>query len=238
MSDVPDFSKSSLMLNNGMDIPAIGNIRIPDNIVMSEHVKNSFEISLQNLCTDYIDLYLIQSPGVVATHKHSSNNVSLRSDAWRNMEKLYDEGRVNAIGVSNYSVKHMREFIANHTSIIPMVNQVEWSPSYHPTDLIRFCESHYIVMQAHTSLGGASYGNMGLLRNTVVNNIARHHSATPAQVLLAWSVQQNIGIIPQATYPQFMVENIELKFRLTSKEIEIMSNFEERMCSTDFETIR
>ncbi|XP_038216974.1 uncharacterized oxidoreductase YtbE-like isoform X2 [Zerene cesonia] len=186
-------------------------------------VPKAFNKSLNNLGMEYIDMYLIHFPGAAKVNNQSVQNALLRAESWRAMVKLYDEGRVNTIGVSNYTISHLSEFLENHSNI-PVINQVEFHPFFNQTELLEFCKSQFIGVQAYCSFGGLSIGCSELFNNAVVTKIAAKHEASPAQVLLLWALQQDISVIPKSTNPKHIKENIQLDFRLTNEEMKALNN--------------
>ncbi|XP_050683658.1 glyoxal reductase-like [Leptidea sinapis] len=191
----------------------------------SDHGKDAalkaFTKSLNNLNLGYIDMYLIHFPGASKVDSKSPKNAELRAESWKALEELYSEGKLNAIGVSNYTVKHLEEIISNHSNV-PVVNQVEWHPFYYQMDLLDFCRKNSIVMQAYCSFGGTSNGDSSLLEHPLVNCIANNHSISAAQVLLLWALQQGIMVIPKSTKSEHIHQNIQLQDRLSSNEIELL----------------
>lgn len=99
-------------------------ILAPSDHGKTEVVEQAYRKSLNNLGLDYVDLYLIHFPGAARLNATDERNKKLRSDTWSALEELYDNGQVNAVGVSNFTVNHLQELIRNH-SVIPAVNQVK-----------------------------------------------------------------------------------------------------------------
>ncbi|XP_023937841.2 uncharacterized oxidoreductase YtbE [Bicyclus anynana] len=190
----------------------------PSDLGGASVVSNALNTSLDNLGLDYIDLYLIHFPGAAGIPAQSPKNAELRVEAWTEIIKQYKLGKIKAIGVSNFTVRHLTQ-LANATDLTPMVNQVEWHPHYYQPDLLQYCNDHNIRLQAYCSFGGLAINNKSLFDDLVVVDISRKHSATPAQVLLSWAVHQGVAVIPKSTTPQRIKENIQLNFGLSDKDI-------------------
>ncbi|CAH0402014.1 unnamed protein product [Chilo suppressalis] len=185
-------------------------------------VNNAYKRSLDNLGLDYVDLYLVHFPGSAKIPAEDPRNPKLRDSTWAGMTKLYDDGLVNAIGVSNFNIRHLKDIMNCNHGVVPAVNQVEWHPYYHQKDLLKFCKQNDILLQAYCSLGGTSASNTDLLDDPVVKKIAMKHEATCAQVLLVWAVQQDVAIIPKSTNLGRIKENITFNFKLTCEEIKAL----------------
>ncbi|KAJ2954381.1 hypothetical protein O0L34_g2645 [Tuta absoluta] len=190
-------------------------------------VKPAFEKSLDNLGSGHGDMVLIHFPGSAKVPADDPRNRELRAATWASLEELYDQGLVNAIGVSNFTVQHLQELLANHC-IVPAVNQVEWHPQYYQKELLEFCKEKDIVLQAYSSLGGTSTSNFSLLNHPVVQNIAQKINKTSAQVLLMWALQQDVAVIPKSTNPQRIKENITLDFRLSNEDMKMLDAIGEK----------
>lgn len=136
------------------------------------------------------------------------------------MEKLYKSGKVKNIGVSNFPILPIRD-ILSYCTVKPVVNQVEMHP-YNPQEiLVRFCHQHGIKITAYSALGGPSYGaDKTCLENPVVKKIAKAKGKSTAQVLLRWSIQRGIAVIPKSTKIERIKQNLDVfKFTLTKDEM-------------------
>ncbi|AIQ52004.1 aldo/keto reductase [Paenibacillus sp. FSL R7-0331] len=170
----------------------------------------AFDTSCRKLGLDMIDLYLIHWPG---KDKYK--------DTWRALERLYEEGRVRAIGVSNFQIHHLEE-LRKDSGIVPAVNQVELHPRFIQKELHDYCTQHQIQIEAWAPLMKGRLQDNGLLQG-----IAGKHGKTVSQVILRWGLQNRIVIIPKSVTPSRIKENSEIfDFELTSEEISAISGLD------------
>jgi len=166
----------------------------------------AFEESMNKLGLEYLDLYLIHWP-VPAQGKFV--------DTWKALEKLYKDGRVRAIGVSNFKIHHLEEILAN-CEIKPMVNQVEYHPQFNQAELYAFCKEHQIQLEAWSPLMQG-----GLLEHPTLVDIADKYNKSTAQVILRWDLQTEVVTIPKSIKPHRIAENANIfDFELTSDDME------------------
>ncbi|XP_076628781.1 uncharacterized protein LOC143345494 isoform X4 [Colletes latitarsis] len=154
-------------------------------------IEHSVQRSLKALDTKYIDLYLIHWPGASGIPENSTNNSILRSKTWQKLVDLKRQGLIRSIGVSNYTVNHLKQLLQDCKGVPPAVNQVECHPHYQQKELIKYCNENGIHVQAYSSLGTSS--NTDLLRDSCVTLIASQLNVSPAQLLLKWALQQGIN---------------------------------------------
>ncbi|KAF5828937.1 NADP-dependent oxidoreductase domain-containing protein [Dunaliella salina] len=159
---------------------------------------------LQRLDSSYVDLLLIHWPGASKTKTTDPANAKLRLESWRVLEELYEQGKLKAIGVSNYEESHLKE-LASHAKIMPMVNQVEVHPQRPNTCLRQLCQDLGIAVVAYASLGCGH-----LLQNPIVLDVAQQTGKSPAQVLLRWGLQKGCAVIPKAANPGHLIAAGEL----------------------------
>ena len=165
----------------------------------------AFDQSLKNLGLDQIDLYLIHQP------------FGDYYGAWRAMERLYREGAVRAIGVSNFTPERLVDLCMNQ-EIKPMVNQIEIHPFFQQNTALRVMEDYGVVPQAW---GPFSEAQKDIFRHRMLTRIAEKHGRTTAQVMLRWHLQRNIPTIPKTVHKEWMAENLDVfDFELTEKEME------------------
>jgi methylglyoxal/glyoxal reductase len=173
----------------------------------------AFEQSLKRLGLDYIDLYLIHWP--VAKR---------RLESWEALERLYEEKRVRAIGVSNFLVPHLRELL-DHAEVVPQVNQIELSPFLQRRDTLAFCKQHGIAVEAYSPLTRGQR-----LSHKVVLDVARRAQRTPAQVLLRWGLQKDAIVLPKSTHEARIAENAALfDFTLDAFAMQQLDALEENL---------
>lgn len=169
-----------------------------------ESALAAYETSLAKLGLDYLDLYLIHWP-VAGKYK----------EAWRALETLYKEGRVKAIGVSNFQIHHLEDLMKD-ADIKPMVNQVEFHPLLTQKELLGFARSHSIQLEAWSPLMQGQ-----LLDNPVLREIADKHGKSIAQVILRWDLQHGVITIPKSTKEHRIIENAAIyDFELAQAEMD------------------
>lgn len=159
-----------------------------------EKARASVLESMKKLRTDYIDLVLLHQPFGDAY------------GAWRALEKLYEEGKIRAIGISNFYVDRMVEF-ANFTRIRPMVNQVETHPFNQQTEAKKWMDKYDIQIEAWAPFGE---GRKGLFENPILSEIGAKYGKTTAQVMLRWNIQRGVVVIPKSTHIERMEENFNV----------------------------
>jgi len=189
---------------------------------------SSVRKSLQNLRTDYLDLYLIHWPGAGGIKVDDPSNATRRLQSWKALEHCYQMGLVRAIGVSNYCIHHLQEMEA-YAEINPHVLQVEHHPHYVQTALVEYCSRLGIHFQAYSSLGTTVDAQTNpLLNDELVGRLARRYAKTPAQVLLRWATQQEIGVLPKSLNPLHIAENIALDWDLAKEDVLELNRLEEK----------
>ena len=165
--------------------------KAPEN--HGEKCEQSVLASLEKLKSSYIDLILIHWPGFKGLKPDDKRNTEMRKQTWQVLESLNQSGLVKSIGVSNYTIRHLNELLS-HAIIKPHLLQSEYHPLLVQDDLVKFCRQNSIVFQAYSSLGTSDPKSSKLLtENETIVSIANKYSKTPAQILLKFSVQQNIS---------------------------------------------
>ena len=173
-----------------------------------EKTKRAFERSLARLQLDYLDLYLIHQPyGDV----HGS---------WRAMEALYQEGRIQAIGVSNFQPDRVMDLIV-HNEVVPAINQIETQPFCQQIETQQFLQDHLVQIE---SWGPFAEGRNDLFRNELLAAIGRRQGKTIAQVVLRWLIQRGVVAIPKSVHENRIVENFNVfDFELTPEDMDTIA---------------
>lgn len=176
-----------------------------------DKVREACKRSLKKLKTDYMDLYLIHWPASVKLY---DNWAEINADTWRGMESLYEDGAVRAIGVCNFEIHHLEE-LRKTARILPMINQFEFHPGLRQEELIVYCRSHEIVMEASSPLG-----NGQVLNHPILGRIAEKHEKTAAQICLRYALEQGLVVIPKTEHEERLKENMDVfDFSLSKEEI-------------------
>lgn len=172
-----------------------------------ESTLKAFETSMEKLGLDYLDLYLIHWP---VKGKYV--------ETWKALEKLYKDGRVRAIGVSNFHVHHLQD-ILEIAEIKPMVNQVEYHPHLTQKELHEFCKKEGIQLEAWSPLKQGE-----LLTEPTIVEIAEKHQKSSAQIILRWDLQNEVVTIPKSIKEHRIIENADIfDFELTAEEMETIN---------------
>lgn len=176
-----------------------------------ENVKSAFERTLNNLRTDYLDLYLIHWPLPEPGYKEWRQ---LDKETWRAMEELYEAGKIRAIGLSNFLPHHI-ENILKDCRVRPAVDQIEYHPGYSQEAVVNYCRERGILVQAWSPIGRSR-----VLDEPLVKELAAKYDVSPAQICLKFAVQRNIIPLPKSSSGDRMRENLDLySFELEQDDI-------------------
>lgn len=181
-----------------------------------ENTLRAFDNSLKRLNIDYLDLYLIHWP---VTKDYADEWQSRIKETWKAMEKLYKEGKIKAIGVSNFLVHHLEELMSD-CEIKPMVDQIEFHPGHNQKETVEFSKKHGIVVEAWSPLGRGV-----ILENEFLSEIAQKYNKTIAQICLRWIIQQEAVALPKSVTPERIKSNFEVfNFELSEEDMDRITN--------------
>jgi len=184
-------------------------------------IRAQFHKTLQDLQTDYLDLYLVHWP---VPGKHI--------EAYKVLEQLKQEGKVKSIGLSNYTIEDYEE-LKPHIKIIPSINQIEVNPFLYRKQTIDYFQKEGIVIQAYRGLRQGQEMN-----NEILLQIAKKYEKTPAQILGRWCIQKNIIFIPKTVSKNRMIENISLfDFKLDDSDIQYLDSLTTQQNLEAFKTL-
>jgi len=180
-----------------------------------DETLHSFEKSAGKLGAKQIDLLIL--------HQALPSAFDRTLEAYRALETLLGDGKVRAIGVSNFMVDHLTQLL-ERASVVPAINQIEQHPYFSQADVQAFGEQHGILAQAWSPIGGITFyrdsGHTSTLEDPIIGKIAAAHGKSPAQVMLRWGLQEGRQVIPKSTKPARIAENLDVfDFELGADEL-------------------
>jgi diketogulonate reductase-like aldo/keto reductase len=215
------------------------NIFVTTKLWNTDHAnpRRALDVSLGKLKLDYVDLYLIHYP------------VRERRQSWRALEALRAQGKARSIGLSNFTINHLTELLAE-TGTVPAINQVEFHPYLYQRDLLDFCVAKGIVIEAYSPLTRGErlhdpkliaiakrYPRVGqksaALRSRIplMNTFPRRPEVkSTAQILIRWALQHGLAVIPKSANPQRILEDGDVfDFEITSEDMQLLDRFNENL---------
>lgn len=205
----------------GIGNAILGSVVAREEIFLTSKVWNSeqgykttmaaFEASLEKLQTSYLDLYLIHWP-------KGQKSV----ETWKAMEELYTKGQIRAIGISNFLVHHLEDFLPE-CNITPAVNQVEFHPELIQPELLEYCKNKGIQMEAWSPIMKGRVNNIPLIKD-----LAAKYKKTPVQVVLRWDIQKGVVTIPKSVTPERIISNADVfDFELSHEDMEKINQLDQ-----------
>lgn len=175
----------------------------------------AFDKTMRALGLDYLDLYLIHWPRIKG---HEDEWPRLNRETWQAMERLYEDGRIKAIGVSNFKPHHI-DSLMEMSSILPMVNQIEMHPGLNQVETAEYCRANNILVEAWSP-----FSRGALFNSHALDALAGNHGKTVAQVSLRWLIQQGIVPLPKSVTPSRIEENSNIfGFELSPAEMKTIT---------------
>jgi diketogulonate reductase-like aldo/keto reductase len=173
----------------------------------------AFDASLKDLGLDYVDLYLIHWPS------NKADGAKINSDTWRALEKLYRDGRVKSIGVSNFLEHHLRALLAE-AEVVPAIDQIEFHPGQMQPETVSFCKSNEIIVQAWSPLGTGR-----MLNNPALTEIALKYGKSVAQLCIRWVLQNDALPLPKSVTPSRIKENADVfDFEISGADMQTINS--------------
>ncbi|THF51709.1 aldo/keto reductase [Flavobacterium supellecticarium] len=166
-----------------------------------ESTLKAFEKTLSDLQTDYLDLYLIHWP---ANAKQFSDWKQKNADTWRAFETLYQDGKIKAIGLSNFMVHHLEALLETAT-VKPVINQIEYHPGYLQMEVVAFCKANDILIEAWSPLGTGK-----MLNDPTLLEIASNYNVSVAQLCIRWCLQNGTLPLPKSVTPERIKQNLNV----------------------------
>lgn len=187
-----------------------------------DETLHGFEKSAAKLGLDQLDLLIL--------HQALPSAFDKTLEAYRALETLLDQGKVRAIGVSNFMVDHLKQLL-DVATVVPAVNQIEVHPYFQQREVQTFGQEHGILTQAWAPIGGITFyrdsGHRSTLEDPVIGGIAKAHGKSPAQVMLRWHLQQGRQVIPKSTKAHRIAENFDVfDFDLTTEQLAAIDGLE------------
>jgi len=182
--------------------------KIWNDDIRNHRVREAYFESLKRLDLNYVDLCLIHWPAKGF------------QEAWTELEKLYNEGKIRSIGVSNFHVHHFQE-LESTMNILPMVNQIESNPRMNNQELIDYCQSNGIVVEAYSPLGGTG---SRIFSNPTLMKIASKHNKSVANIIIRWCLQRGLVVLPKSVHKEYIINNINsFDFELSPEEMKTIN---------------
>lgn len=184
-----------------------------------ESTLKAFDETMEKLGLDYLDLYLIHWP---ANKKQFGDKADeLNAQTWKAFEKLYKEGRIKAIGLSNFQEHHIEKLLET-AEIQPMVDQLEIHPGWTQKETVEYCQKKGIVVEAWSPLGRST-----VLNSETLLEIASHYNKSVAQVCLRWEIQNGVLPLPKSVHKERILANLDVfDFEINEEDMKVIDELE------------
>ena len=188
--------------------------KLQSHIKDYEGAKNAFEETMKKLDLEYLDLYLIHAPWPWSDMGKDCSEGNV--EAWKAIEEFYKQGRIRAIGVSNFNPKDIQNLL-DHTEIVPHVNQIGYFIGMDQKETIEYCEKHNIFIEAYSPLG-IGY----LLSNSDIKTVADKYKKSPAQICIRYLLQKGTAPLPKSVHEHRIIENSEVDFEINKADMDFL----------------
>ena len=191
--------------------------KLPGQIKSADEVEGYFDETVSNLGVDYLDLYLIHAPWPWSQigKRFDKENAAV----WRVFEKLYRQGRIKSIGVSNFDVHDLTNLL-DHTDVVPAVNQIQYYVGFTEPKISAFAQQRGILIEAYSPLATG-----GLLNNNDLHAIAQHYQVSVPQLALRFVLQNGALPLPKGTSPEHIEANTKLDFTISDQDMTVLRDF-------------
>ncbi|KAG9245230.1 NADP-dependent oxidoreductase domain-containing protein [Calycina marina] len=179
-----------------------------------DETKEAIEDSIERSGLGYLDLYLLHSP---------YGGPEARAECWKAVEDAIEERLIRSGGVSNFGLKHMKEFIQSNPRYMPSVNQIEVHPFNTRPELVEYCKSYGVTIEAYAPLAKGMR-----MKDPTILSLSKHYGCTPAQLMIRWSLQHGYMPLPKSTKKERIISNAQIgSFEITDADMETMDNLDE-----------
>lgn len=185
-----------------------------------EEAKQDLADSLADLDTDYIDLVIIHAPrpwDVMADSPIENYYYEENIEVWRALEEAYADGKVKAIGVSNFEIDDLKN-IFKHAKVKPMLNQIKYHIGDRDEELVQYCQENDMVVEAYSPIGTGK-----LLNHPAIKKIADKYNKSTAQIAIRYVYQKGLVILPKSTHEKYIEENIQIDFDLSVEDLDYLN---------------
>lgn len=194
--------------------------KVSGNSKSYDEAKRDIEASLTALDTDYIDLIIIHSPrpwSEMHTRPIENNYYEENKQVWKAMEEAYKDGKVKAIGVSNFEINDL-ENLFEVAEVKPMLNQIKYHVGYRDEGLVQFCQEQDMVVEAYSPIGTGR-----LLNNPDIQKIADKYGASTAQVAIRYAYQKGLVVLPKSVHEDYISQNAKINFEISVEDMDYLN---------------
>ena len=210
--------------NSGIDRKEIFvTSKLPAQVKDHSKVSRSFEMTMENLGFDVLDLWLIHAPWPWG--KKGSDFTIQNIEVWKAMEEIYESGKCRSIGVSNFNVSDLTSVMDN-CKIIPMVNQIEFFIGHTQELITAFCKKNNILVEGYSPLATGD-----IINNKEIAKIARKYNVSVPQICIRYLLQNDVLPLPKSVHQKYIKENIEVDFEISTEDMKFLDGLKRTVSS-------